>query len=527
MGMTIVDPDSGAGYDYTNLLSWEAGQQGELTEPEIAKCRCTGGTTDTATFEIDGWIPSAANYIQIWTDPAESYRHDGFYPIGNKFRLEVTSLGILIVESYVKIFGLAIKGTMSSTNQHLINNSGVPGDIEIAHCIFTDGGGAEKTDWAVRLPAASGLTLKIWNNIAYDIGGGFRSDSSDSASCYIYNNTVHNCSFGFRGGSEAVLKNNIANDCTDNYYGTSFHADSEFNISDTGDAPGTNPINGSVLFADEDGDDFHLDSDDTVAKDSGVDLSTDPDGYLSFSDDIDGDIRSGTWDIGADEYTISVLIITPSPITTVASGVNPLLVLGSVAITPGVISTITAKSDPNVVLGSLSLTPAGINAITGGVDPVVILGSVSITPQALFAIISGVDPIVLEGGDIIITPTAISAVADGVDPQVILGSLSIISDHIAVFIDKNDPDVILGSITITPDQISALVAGQDPEVVLGSITITPAQMSAIIAGIDPTVTIIEPAPELPRHIFSKKINKTFSKELTKIFEASKDKTFKN
>lgn len=42
--------------------------------------------------------------------------------------------------------------------------------------------------------------------------------------------------------------------------------------------------------------DFHLDSSDTAAKDQGYDLSA------IFTTDIDGDTRSGTWDIGADEY---------------------------------------------------------------------------------------------------------------------------------------------------------------------------------------------------------------------------------
>jgi hypothetical protein len=55
-----------------------------------------------------------------------------------------------------------------------------------------------------------------------------------------------------------------------------------------------------VAFVDEDGDDFHLNASDTVAKNKGTDLSGDS--YLPFSDDIDGQTRSGTWDIGADEY---------------------------------------------------------------------------------------------------------------------------------------------------------------------------------------------------------------------------------
>ncbi|MEA2007005.1 MAG: hypothetical protein U9O20_02480, partial [Patescibacteria group bacterium] len=42
--------------------------------------------------------------------------------------------------------------------------------------------------------------------------------------------------------------------------------------------------------------DFHLQSTDTELKDAGTDLTLE-----GFSDDIDGDTRSGDWDIGADE----------------------------------------------------------------------------------------------------------------------------------------------------------------------------------------------------------------------------------
>ena len=74
-----------------------------------------------------------------------------------------------------------------------------------------------------------------------------------------------------------------------------------YNIADTNDAPGTNSKNCIVLFIDEANKDFHLSSSDTCARDSGIDLSSDP--YLSFSDDIDGELRISPWDIGADEVS--------------------------------------------------------------------------------------------------------------------------------------------------------------------------------------------------------------------------------
>jgi hypothetical protein len=49
---------------------------------------------------------------------------------------------------------------------------------------------------------------------------------------------------------------------------------------------------------------YHLSSFDTAAKDAGVNLSGDVN--LPFNTDIDGQTRSGTWDIGADEYVVSL-----------------------------------------------------------------------------------------------------------------------------------------------------------------------------------------------------------------------------
>ena len=60
-----------------------------------------------------------------------------------------------------------------------------------------------------------------------------------------------------------------------------------------------------MAFADTTAYDFHLHSSDTTAKDAGTDLSG------TFTDDIDGDTRSGTWDIGADESQASASRLGP------------------------------------------------------------------------------------------------------------------------------------------------------------------------------------------------------------------------
>ncbi len=234
MGTTVVDPNSGAGYDYTNLLGWEAGQQGTITEPEIAKCRCTGGTADTTAFTIAGWTDvSETNYIKIWTDPAESYRHAGIYPTGNKYRFEYTgaSYGIILSEDYIRFEGIAFSHNVSSAAYFFSVTSSMA-DLRISKCILKDGGGAAASNgyFSYTVPA-SGI-LSGWNNIIYDTAYGFRIGGGDANSVRLYNNTCVDCTRGFRGTAETVLINNISVGGTDNFYGNQYSSLSGWNVTD-------------------------------------------------------------------------------------------------------------------------------------------------------------------------------------------------------------------------------------------------------------------------------------------------------
>lgn len=56
-------------------------------------------------------------------------------------------------------------------------------------------------------------------------------------------------------------------------------------------------------YVDSANDDFHLASNDTVCINNGTDLSGDAN--YAFDDDIDFQTRTGSWDIGMDEYFVS------------------------------------------------------------------------------------------------------------------------------------------------------------------------------------------------------------------------------
>ena len=301
----------------------------------VAKCRASTGVADTTAVVIDGWTTSATNYIKVWTDPSEAYRHEGKLD-ERKYRIAMFGTwqnAVSSYEEYTKIEGLQV-GVINPTS-----NSG--GGIKINtnnHTIFSN------LIWGVMglgapmgISAGSLSNVYIYNNIIY----GFNKSSDESlgtgiyvpdSTAYVYNNTVVDCGYGIYGANSIpIAKNNIAYNNEDNYY-YGFDAASTNNLSGPtqADAPGSNPQNGvNLTFAEEANDDFHLAQSDVGAKNVGADLSADAN--LPFFTDIDGSTRTGTWDIGADEAAIQVFYSvgqntddhkTGSPNLTIASGVG-------------------------------------------------------------------------------------------------------------------------------------------------------------------------------------------------------------
>ena len=319
---SIIDPDSGSGYDYASLNAWEAAEQAVLTttnEIALATCRSTGGSADTTPVTILGWTTDATRYIKIWTDPTESYRHNGVWD-ETKYRL-VWSSGYATGALYIQALDIKIDGLQIYDNQDSYTGNGIriPSisnglNIEISNNIIRGRYTGSSTHHGIYIDSSSTGNIYVWNNIFYDfrtygirdtsyVGGGIAGGT------YVYNNTVYDSpgscisARGYAGGGRAMIAiNNIVQNCADGFNGT-FDATSDYNISDlSSDAPSSSYRSGlatNVAFVDEANDDFHLTGNDTAARDSGT---PDPGSGL-FSDDIDGDSRAynDTWDIGADE----------------------------------------------------------------------------------------------------------------------------------------------------------------------------------------------------------------------------------
>jgi hypothetical protein len=151
----------------------------------------------------------------------------------------------------------------------------------------------------------------IYNNVCYGGGTGSCIKLSYVGVCYVYNNTCYGRSKGISyegyAANTQVLKNNICYNNTNDYSFTATWGGnpSTYTTSNNLAKDTTSPDNdydSSTLTFTNVGsgtEDFHLISSDTDAIDKGADLSG------TFTTDIDGVTRTGTWDIGADEYVAS------------------------------------------------------------------------------------------------------------------------------------------------------------------------------------------------------------------------------
>ncbi len=310
----IVDPDGGAGYDYTSLAAAIAGEARDLVtadEQLTITCRCTGGTAD-GPATVSGFTTDATRYVKIWTDPSESYRHAGTYPSGNKYRIENSGPNAILTVSVANalIEGLAIKNTASSTSGYpsCFYVLAVNGRITFKSCFALGEGTTSSGNMGYNCTSSTGAIVKYINCVAtgfYRSGGnyycGFRENTS--ATFYYYNCTAQRNRYGWkREQSTVYVSNSVSFNNEDDFFGT---INADYCASDDGD--GTNAVDISpgateaddwaACFTDYANGDFSLKSD-SVCVGAGVD---DPGSGL-YSDDILGNTRTSTWDIGAFEY---------------------------------------------------------------------------------------------------------------------------------------------------------------------------------------------------------------------------------
>ncbi|MEJ5309857.1 MAG: right-handed parallel beta-helix repeat-containing protein [Anaerolineae bacterium] len=293
---------------YTSLAAWEAAYGGLpngnlVAQDKIAVARIEGTWTqaDTTRVEIGGWTTDADHYIRIYTAPEA--RHNG--TAGSGYRLVSTDSSALfyVMAAYVRVEGLEFNAASTGAVIYLRPNTAAGvGEIHLSHNLIH--GDRSSIGYGVLNYDCRGV-IKVWNNIIYDVGAATSTAGIGSSvgTVYAYNNTIVDIVNGFalRSDNGSILARNNLTDApsADDFRG-GFAAGCDFNASTDATALGLySRRNQTFTFVNRAGKNFHLAESDTGARNHGLDLSGDP--YLALTNDIDGQTRSGAWDIGADE----------------------------------------------------------------------------------------------------------------------------------------------------------------------------------------------------------------------------------
>jgi hypothetical protein len=273
----------------------------------------------TSRFTVLALLPTramstATEYLEIIGEqsplhPNFSTSKSGKYDT-SLYRLERTNSNVLYnnIPGHMYWRGLQVKCTAndgSTINCFRMNNAnqtGTSGFFEVSHCIAVGvvSGGSTVYGFQPGVSGAGGI-CKTWNCIAIDCSQGY---VGAGAGHEFWNCTAADCvTSGFTEDAACVLKNCLSKGASVGFIGT--FTGSTNNAEDDGNgAPGSNPRSGvTFTFVNAAGDDFHLAENDAGARGFGI---SDP-GSGAFSDDIDGQTRTGSWDIGFDQY------VTPVP----------------------------------------------------------------------------------------------------------------------------------------------------------------------------------------------------------------------
>jgi len=313
-------------HEYGSLALWEAGftdsshlaNSADLTtNNDICYACCyydhVDSTADESTTTFDA-VTGSDSFIFVFAliGDAESInkqRHSGKWDTDKSIMVPSSTGNTISIQTNVKICGLQVKrclGDDADTHSVLFDSSSSSTVAHVFECLIdvTDGN-ASGTGGLYGGYNKSG-NIYAYNNVVFNGAAGYKAgcivNNSTNMNWYCYCNTCISGNFGFyrAGSATVVVKNNIAQDCTDGFNGT--FTSSDYNVSDiSGDAPGTNSKFCSVSFKDAANDDYSLNSSDACAKDAGTDLSSDSN--LPIWRDIAGNERdTSTPDIGAFEY---------------------------------------------------------------------------------------------------------------------------------------------------------------------------------------------------------------------------------
>jgi hypothetical protein len=271
---------------------------------------CVGAAADTGNLDHTAWefVTSPTNYVEVIGDNTTGQWNDAAY------HLSATNRAVIYNQyaAHVRLYNVQGQLKVTDGGDHNVfrlstaNNDTAngPGYLLYKGCIGridpTSTSGTARCWIDSILGGGSGVLYRM-NCLALGGGSGspigFNTDAGAwaLANAHSYNLTAANCLYGFIDNVETI--NGLATGCTYGFIGTNT---GDYNANDDGQGiPGANSHDGTIFtFVDALNGDYHLAAADTGARGLGL---TDPGSGL-FSDDIDGQIRSGAWDIGMDQY---------------------------------------------------------------------------------------------------------------------------------------------------------------------------------------------------------------------------------
>jgi len=294
-----------SGGDYTALETcMNANEQNLVTADKYFDVEIDGtwSSADTTAVTIHNYTTDATRYINIYTTAAARHKGKVTGTI-NEYRLDLsasTNVDAINISGYlmnVRIVGLVIEVTSAGTGDCVHINQLWGGVIKITNSImFSDALSASLSCGIYSF--STDTPILCYNNIIYSLYYGCLVQTNAATTIDVFNSTISGCYFGMNT-IPALVKNSAVFNNADDYAGT---ITVTYSASDDAQA-GTGNIDWTAEatdwaanFVDYANGDFHLKSTAPNLIDAGTDLSG------TFTDDIDGVTRSGTWDIGADEY---------------------------------------------------------------------------------------------------------------------------------------------------------------------------------------------------------------------------------
>jgi hypothetical protein len=405
------------------LRSFDNGTQNLVALDRCLYLACYADADDsTPTIFDTSWVTDASRFIKIYTPYAASevgvsQRHQGVYTTSAYRLVLTTSVAQSCLElqtSVAVVEGLQIYQT-GTENGIWIHPASATTAMTISHNLIR--GALMNADWPAGIlfnwSTSPTGTLKIWNNIIYNFYGPYNiygiALNNPNLACYVYNNTVYNCTYGIVPFGTTPFKavNCIAQNCTIGFGGAggTFDPASDYNVSDLADAPGAHSKQATVAFVSP-GSNFHLAPGDAAARDSGTSLAGDPN--LAFTDDIDGETRSGTWDMGADEIpvpTTPTSTTTPSITPTNTPTASPTRTATPSATPTGTPTRTATPSATPTGTSTRTPTPSPTATWTPTITPTC-TSTPTVTASGTFTATSTVTPTATPSASFTVTPTA-------------------------------------------------------------------------------------------------------------------------